>query len=256
MELLFENDIEYDGEVHFLDKISFHSPIVVSDPCYGVDTSDNLKDITGDPNKKAIQYFAKQSSTFIPFYMADKKEAGKRIYSLGIISAEWYHNDKYYDFEELTRGISYTINHYRFYGDKVKCINLRSKTEDFEGIGVDSAKCGFIEYDLLDHIDIINGEAEIIIDDGFVISTSGIGDGLYNLYGIIINDHIVGYFIDYDVDEYAESVFNFNHDTFKIFFDDLKEEKQQEYLDLFGDNGNHDVIPIAVLIKNNSEEDK
>ena len=31
---------------------------------------------------------------------------------------------------------------------------------------------------------------------------------------------------------------------FEVYFDDLKEEKQKEFIDLFGDNGNYDVFPM------------
>lgn len=33
----------------------------------------------------------------------------------------------------------------------------------------------------------------------------------------------------------------------EIYWDDLKEEKQQELLSIYGDNGNWDVFPLAVL---------
>ena len=33
----------------------------------------------------------------------------------------------------------------------------------------------------------------------------------------------------------------------EIYWDDLKPEKQQEILEVLGDNGNYDVIPIATL---------
>lgn len=33
----------------------------------------------------------------------------------------------------------------------------------------------------------------------------------------------------------------------EIFWDDLTPEKQQEFLNLFGENGNFDVFPLAVL---------
>lgn len=35
--------------------------------------------------------------------------------------------------------------------------------------------------------------------------------------------------------------------TIEIYFDDLKDEKQKEVLEAFGDNGNFDVCPIAVI---------
>ena len=33
----------------------------------------------------------------------------------------------------------------------------------------------------------------------------------------------------------------------EIYWDDLKEKKQAEILELFGDNGNWDVFPLAVI---------
>lgn len=36
-----------------------------------------------------------------------------------------------------------------------------------------------------------------------------------------------------------------------IYFDDLKEEKQNEILAVLGDDGNYDVIPIATLYSDN-----
>lgn len=35
--------------------------------------------------------------------------------------------------------------------------------------------------------------------------------------------------------------------TIEIYWNDLTAEKQQELLNLLGDNGNYDVFPIAVL---------
>jgi len=35
--------------------------------------------------------------------------------------------------------------------------------------------------------------------------------------------------------------------TIEIYWDDLTEEKQKEILSKLGDNGNYDVMPIAVI---------
>ena len=35
--------------------------------------------------------------------------------------------------------------------------------------------------------------------------------------------------------------------TIEIYWDDLTTEKQQELLNAFGDNGNYDVFPIAII---------
>lgn len=35
--------------------------------------------------------------------------------------------------------------------------------------------------------------------------------------------------------------------TIEIYWSDLTETKQQEILELFGDNGNYDVFPLAVM---------
>jgi len=35
--------------------------------------------------------------------------------------------------------------------------------------------------------------------------------------------------------------------TVEIYWDDLTPEKQEELLEVLGDNGNYDVIPIAVI---------
>ncbi len=39
-----------------------------------------------------------------------------------------------------------------------------------------------------------------------------------------------------------------------IYFDDLKEEKQNEILAALGDDGNYDIIPIATLYSDDDEE--
>ena len=38
-----------------------------------------------------------------------------------------------------------------------------------------------------------------------------------------------------------------NKEPIEIYFDDLKPETQQAILELLGDNGNYDVIPIATI---------
>ena len=35
--------------------------------------------------------------------------------------------------------------------------------------------------------------------------------------------------------------------TIEIYWDDLTKEKQEEILELLGDNGNYDVFPIAII---------
>lgn len=35
--------------------------------------------------------------------------------------------------------------------------------------------------------------------------------------------------------------------TIEIYWDDLTPDKQQEILDALGDNGNYDVIPLAII---------
>jgi hypothetical protein len=40
----------------------------------------------------------------------------------------------------------------------------------------------------------------------------------------------------------------------EIYFGDLTPEKQQEILNAWGDNGNYDVYPIAVLPKSTAED--
>jgi len=36
-------------------------------------------------------------------------------------------------------------------------------------------------------------------------------------------------------------------EVIEIYWDDLTPEKQQEFLDAWGDNGNYDVMPFAIL---------
>lgn len=40
----------------------------------------------------------------------------------------------------------------------------------------------------------------------------------------------------------------------EIYFDDLKEETQQAILELLGDNGNYDVIPIVTIEPDEDDE--
>ena len=45
-----------------------------------------------------------------------------------------------------------------------------------------------------------------------------------------------------------------NKEPIEIYFDDLKEETQQAILELLGDNGNYDVIPIAEIYPYEDED--
>ena len=42
--------------------------------------------------------------------------------------------------------------------------------------------------------------------------------------------------------------------SIEIFWDDLTPEKQQEILDMFGENCNYDVFPIATISFENEDE--
>ena len=214
-----------------------------------------------NPSKKNIQYFSNHIAVFDPFYVANhSSEYGDRIYALGIISSSWYGNIEnsrfvsYAEFETLILG---TLNHTDYTGSgKLKIVDLSEKAPDFVGIGVDSGFAGFISQDKFDDFTTKEIKGEIYCRDGCVVSRSGMGDGLYTLYGIVTDDdHIIGYFIDFDIEDQGELLSEAleNQEVFRLFLDDLKEEKQKELVEFLGDNGNYDTYPIAVLVKNKED---
>ena len=42
---------------------------------------------------------------------------------------------------------------------------------------------------------------------------------------------------------------------FEVYFDDLKDEKQKEFIEIFGENGNYDVFPIIQIPIESEESD-
>lgn len=147
-------------------NIELGSKVIVSDPCYELDTwCQSIVDI-------------KSGNYKINVYYSDLKSWGNRVSCLEIIHED-YNIDEESNWELLS-------------GD----------------IGVDSGQCGFYDYekykDLIgtgecDEKDTFYGKACFLTDqdeqygifDQGIVSRSGLGDGVYDLFGIKQDDEIV-----------------------------------------------------------------
>lgn len=152
-----------------LGNIFFNGKMQVTDPCYSTDVW-----CTKQINIKKGEYIAKA-------VMYDCGDWGKRIGEL-------------------------TINH-------ISCPKKKANNRVYSSIGVDSGQCGFFDYDKYEKVHptyfvdeteeskkwydkvcniTLNGDWCGLVDDMGVVSSSGIGDGCYNLYaGYNNKDEIV-----------------------------------------------------------------
>ena len=292
-------DTARENHVDIIDaEIKFHD-FIVSDPIYTVDTSDKRREImqkdVGDIQFSTINnlsYDRNKSTIFKPFYTAVYYSIdNRRVSRFGIIEKAYItpgfldmledaldRLDGFTDFILLTQYIN-TFLKPDYY---LEC----HKVESIEGIGVDSARAGFFDYMMFEDPDLrkriepaldkdnyYDEYPNIVITDEFCVSSSGFGDGCYDLYEIhlkrkvedksqqILEDQksiVIGYFIDYALAETKELLDQAENmtETFEIYFGDLKEEVQDELIKFLGDNGNFDVYPISKIIKNTKTGDK
>lgn len=279
-------------------EMKFHD-FIVSDPTYTVDTSENRREImrkdVGDIQFSTINnlsYNRNESTIFKPFYTAIYYDMdNKRVSRLGIIK-ETFVTPGYLDMlenaldclEGYTDEVMLTGDVRAVAPDSDYCLECR-RVESIEGIGVDSARAGFFDYMMFEDPDLrkriepalakdnyYDEYPDIVVTDEFCVSSSGFGDGCYDLYEIhlkrkvedrsqqILEDQrsiVIGYFIDYNLSEtkflldQAEEV----TEIFEICFKDLKEEVQDEIISFLNDTPQAD-LRIAKIVLNTKTGDR